>query len=66
MRTLFSNGHIRRKNVTKINCTALPCLLFHSGVAEWSFLSDIDSRKPRYLDLACVDHTEDGTLSQTH
>ena len=26
--------------ISKINCTALPCLffLFHSGVAEWSFL----------------------------
>ena len=51
---------------SEINFTALPCLLFHSGVAEWSFLGDIDSRKPRYLDSACARRTEDSTLSQTH
>ena len=43
--------------------TTLLCLvcslLFHSGVAEWSFVGDIDtmrvySRKPTYLDSACV------------
>ena len=42
--------------ISKINCTVLPCLflLFHSGVAEWSFLGDtgiVYSRKATSLKL---------------
>ena len=51
--------------------TSLPCLvcslLFQSGVAEWSFIGDIDtgvvySRKPTYVDFS-ADCTEANTLS---